>query len=209
MTNNNLSLKKIAAATGLFLGAFALSAFAGDWTPAGCPAPGCNTAAPINVSNAAQYKEGSLAVGKSSGPANGFDLDVGGNANFAGSLITTGLSVSGLTDTLGLRVGGANANNSGYVLTNDGTGIAEWKAASASSVVEPTFYSINTTGSVRDYTLGRHSLCAFSGDHVGNNTVVGDQTNSLKRNDDGTWVVNISPNGTYLNARYPVGVYCI
>ncbi len=126
---NNLSLKKIATATGLFLGAFALSAFAGDWTPAGCAAPGCNTAAPINVSSVSQYKEGSLAVGKSSGPTNGFDLDVDGNVNFTGSLITSGISVSGLTNTLNLKVGGANANSSGYVLTNDGTGIAEWKAA--------------------------------------------------------------------------------
>ena len=135
MTNNNLSLKKIAAATGLFLGAFALSAFAGDWTPAGCAAPGCNTAAPINVSSVSQYKEGSLAVGKSSGPTNGFDLDVDGNVNFTGSLITSGISVSGLTNTLNLKVGGANANSSGYVLTNDGTGIAEWKAATGGSSI--------------------------------------------------------------------------
>jgi len=157
MTNNNLSLKKIAAATGLFLGAFALSAFAGDWTPAGCAAPGCNTGAPINVTNSSQYKEGSLAIGKSSAPTAGFDLDVDGNANFTGSLIATGMSISGLTNTLSLKVGGANANNSGYVLTNDGTGLAEWRAAAGGS----TNYSSSFCYAIRAGRWAREG--AFSG----------------------------------------------
>jgi hypothetical protein len=169
MTNNNLSLKKIAAATGLFLGAFALSAFAGDWTPAGCAAPGCNTLAPINVGGD-QFKSGRLAIGKDSLPANDYDLEVGGNANFTGSLLTTGISVSGLTNTLNLKVGGANANSSGYVLTNDGTGLAEWKAAAGSSTgFDSSFcYALRAGRWTRDGALSGYYLKGVTKSSDGN-----------------------------------------
>jgi hypothetical protein len=148
---NNLSFKKIATATGLFLGAFTFSALAVDWTPppAGCTAPACNTAAPINVSTIAQHKEGNLAIGKSSDPATGFDLDVGGNTKISGyidsgNIISTGINVSGLIETIGLKVGGPNASNLGYVLTNDGNGNAVWNAsASGITLSEVRAFSVN------------------------------------------------------------------
>ena len=85
-----LSIKKIATVSGLFLGAFVLSAIAANsWTPATQNPPDGNTDAPINVGVSPQFKTGPLAVGKTSVPATGFDLDVDGLGLF------TGLSVSG------------------------------------------------------------------------------------------------------------------
>ena len=165
---NNLSFKKIATATGLFLGAFTFSVLAADWTPppVGCTAPSCNTPAPINVSTDPQHKEGNLAIGKSSDPATGFDLDVGGNANFAGSVLSTGINVSGLIETIGLKVGGPNANTSGYVLTNDGAGNAVWGAsASGITLSDVSVFSVNVVrnGGVRRTTTPTPYLfCALS-----------------------------------------------
>lgn len=204
---NNLSLKKIATATGFFLGAFTLSVLAESWTAPTCAAPNCNTGAPINVTSADQYKEGRLAIGKNSLPVAGADLDVDGNAAFSGKIVSAELS-SGLVSALTLKVGGVDSDKNGYVLTNDGTGNVQWKAA-ASSVVTPVVYDIFSTTSGGDYTLGKHALCTFSGDHVGNNTVVGDQVNSMRRNTDGTWSVNISANGVYIGSKYKLVVYCI
>lgn len=168
---NNLSLKKIATITGLFLGAFTFSVIAADWTPATCAAPGCNTPAPINVSTSPQAKEGNLSIGKNSLPGTGLNLDVGGNAKFSGyidsgSIITTGISVSGLIETIGLKVGGPNASNSGYVLTNTGTGNAEWRAsASGITLTDVSVFSVNVVrnGGVRRTTTPTPYLfCALS-----------------------------------------------
>ena len=133
--NNNLNLKKIATIAGLFLGAFAISAFAASWTPPITSAPGGNTGAPINVTTSPQYKEGSLAIGKGSLPSLGFDLEVDGPAIFSGALIAGGLSTEGITKTGYLTVGGSDSDKAGYVLTNKAdsagkaTGEVEWKPA--------------------------------------------------------------------------------
>lgn len=204
---NQISIKKIASATGLFLGAFALSVMAADWTPAPCEAPGCNTPAPINVGGAWQSKEGdltlekTLSVGKETA-ASGYSLDVNGLGFFSG------VTVSGLADVANLKVTSPGFDTAGKVLTSNGEGIAEWKtpAAGQGQAQVPVFIALPANG---DYNLGAHTLCVFSGDHVGNNTVVGNQANSLRRNNDGTWVANVSSNGAYLNSKYSVGVYCI
>jgi hypothetical protein len=131
---NNLSFKKIATVAGLFLGAFAISAFAANWTPPTNVAPGGNTGAPINITSTPQYKLGPLAIGKDSNPNESFSLDVVGAGNFS-TLLTLGLKVSGRTDTEFLKVGGAGAATPGYVLTNTAdaegkaSGVAEWKPA--------------------------------------------------------------------------------
>jgi hypothetical protein len=80
----SLNINKIAVVSGLFLGAFALSALAASWTPPRSNPPADNTDAPINVGMVAQYKSGALAVGKTSAPAIGFDLDVDGLGFFYG-----------------------------------------------------------------------------------------------------------------------------
>jgi len=58
------NIKKISVVTGLFLGAFVLSAFAEEWKPATVAAPGGNTGAPINVTDKAQAKIGTFAIGQ-------------------------------------------------------------------------------------------------------------------------------------------------
>ncbi len=83
------NLKKIGVIAGLFLGAFAVSAFAAGWTPAPCSNPAsCNTEAPLNVSNSDQFKVGRLAVGKSSAPTTGYALEVIGTGSFTGMLVS-------------------------------------------------------------------------------------------------------------------------
>jgi hypothetical protein len=201
---NNLSIKKVATVSGLFLGAFALSVLAADWTEAPCAAPGCNTAAPINVSRDAQKKFGGMVLAGGDATASGAMLDVDGVGSF------TGLSVAGRISSNFLTLTAPGYATENYVLTNTGGGNAEWKALPAQQAQVPTFVPTFTVlGAGGDYNLGSHSLCVFSGDHVGNNTVVGDQANSIKRNNDGTWVAHVSPNGGYLGSKYQVGIYCI
>jgi len=119
------NIKKISVVTGLFLGAFVLSALAGSWTQATCNAPECNTGAPINVTISPQSKLGPLAVSKASLPTTGYALDVQGSGLFSGLLI------SGRTITDTITIGGVDMSRRGYVLTNDGTGNTEWKAPSS------------------------------------------------------------------------------
>jgi hypothetical protein len=134
---NQLSLKKVASVTGLFLGAFALSVIAADWTPPGCAPtdnPGCNTGAPINVSSNQQTKLGALAIRNASQNPNGSSLDV------RGLITSTGLFVEGIAqaDTVDvlrtLKVAGANSTQENWVLSNSGGGVVEWKAQNTSGV---------------------------------------------------------------------------
>jgi hypothetical protein len=58
-------VSKILVVTGLLLGAFAVSAFATDWSAPQSPAPACTSGnpgcdAPVNVGYSAQIKQGNL-----------------------------------------------------------------------------------------------------------------------------------------------------
>ncbi len=55
-------ITRIAAITGLMLGAFALAVTAGTWTAPTCSPPDCNVDAPINVGVSAQTKLGALGL---------------------------------------------------------------------------------------------------------------------------------------------------
>jgi len=201
--NNNLNLKKIATIAGLFLGAFAISAFAASWTPPITAAPSGNTGAPINVTALSQYKEGSLAIGKSSSPSPGFDLEVDGPAIFSGALIAGGLSTEGITKTGYLTVGGSDSDKAGYVLTNKAdsagkaTGEVEWKPAGSgngNSSNNASVYNFNSRyyelmknedfrAWFRSFPKGEAMLKPLSGDFV------------VKFNDEG-W----SPSNTRITA---------
>jgi hypothetical protein len=122
---NNLSIKKVATVSGLFLGAFALSVLAADWTEAPCAAPGCNTAAPINVSRDAQTKLGGMVLAGGDATPSGAMLDVDGVGSF------TGLSVAGRISSNFLTLTAPGYATANYVLTNTGGGNAEWKAPSS------------------------------------------------------------------------------
>ncbi len=145
---NQLSLKKVASVTGLFLGAFALSVIAADWTPAGCGAPGCNTGAPINVSSNQQTKLGALAIGSASQNPNGSSLDVRGLVTSTG-LLVEGIATADTVDVLRtLKVAGANSTQANWVLANAGEGVVEWKAQNTGGVtlaeVTPFVLSVPT-----------------------------------------------------------------
>ncbi len=132
---NQLSLKKVASVTGLFLGAFALSVLAADWTPEGCAAPGCNTAAPINVSSNQQTKLGALAIRSASQNPNGSNLDVQGLVTSSG-LLVEGIATADTVEVLNtLKVAGPNSTQLNWVLANKGDGEVEWKAQNTSSGV--------------------------------------------------------------------------
>lgn len=55
-------ITRVATVSGLILGAFALSAFAGTWTAPTAPPPGGNPDAPINVGYDVQTKQGGIIL---------------------------------------------------------------------------------------------------------------------------------------------------
>lgn len=115
---NNTFIKKIAAFTGIALGAFALSAMATwtapDFTPPNCPltTPGCNE--PINIGNVDQNKDAGISLksllvdgdsiftGKSlMGSALATDIDPDYTLKVVGGITTDKLFVSGGISTSG------------------------------------------------------------------------------------------------------------
>ena len=136
---NTKQLKRIATLAGLMIGSFAFAVMSETytWTPATTAAPGDNMPAPINVSKNSQSKRGGLQIlGESLN--NGYALDVNGPGYF------TGLTVSGSIVVNSLFVNSTDKDKAGYVLTNDGTGKAEWKAKGSSSITlsEVTPFSV-------------------------------------------------------------------
>lgn len=123
------SIKQVAVVSGLFLGAFVLSALAADWTPPTANPPSNNTPAPINVGTASQVKAGPFAVGQGTVAESGLDFQVAKVAKLGALWVSGDAKIVGTTTTDRLTVGGVNAGNAGYVLTNDnlGSGRAEWK----------------------------------------------------------------------------------
>ncbi|MFA6554764.1 MAG: hypothetical protein WCS89_04670 [Candidatus Paceibacterota bacterium] len=188
MKNFSPSLTKIASATGLFFGIFAISALASDWIPATGIAPNNNTPAPINVSTKAQYKLGSLAIGTASpsvNPAtllNNYALEVEGSGWFQG-----GLGVGGLTITNTLKVGGNDSDKPGYVLANDGSGNAQWKSLGV----------LNSNGSGGANTIGNAGNGSPATEYVTCTTV--GQTNP----------VHVSTNPISCTAFCPAGKHVV
>ncbi len=192
---NNLSIKKVATVSGLFLGAFAFSVLAANWTEAPCAAPGCNTGAPINVTDTEQTKAGnlilnrSLSVGKDTKAIDGYNFDVSGFSIF------DGIKVAGLTETTNLMV--KSAGSDGNVLTRGVDGLAEWKAPAntgLTSLTVSTFQVIIPRGennvTVRTATTDTAFLfCAISKmDNFANS----DRDNSscaVEKLTDGKWKI--------------------
>ena len=201
---NQLSLKKVASVTGLFLGAFALSVIAADWTPAGCAAGGCNTAAPINVSSNQQTKLGALAIRNASQNPNGSSLDV------RGLITSTGLFVEGIAtaDTVDvtrtLKVAGANSDQANWVLANKGGGVVEWKAQNTSGVtiseVTPYLLSVPTDSTkvappvIKTTAPATYLYCALSRVESEMGRVDAGLLSKgycqIAKNDDGTWTLS-------------------
>lgn len=100
MNSSKKLLTRVAAFVGVSLGAFALAAVAGTWTPPTSTAPNGNVDAPINVGSTAQMKEGALGIGRT--PTTGYKFDVMGSgwidaigANSA--IVTNNVTVGSLT----------------------------------------------------------------------------------------------------------------
>ncbi len=202
---NQLTLKKVASVTGLFLGAFALSVIAADWTPAGCGAPGCNTGAPINVTANQQVKAGALTLGNLSQNPNGSSLDVRGTVTSEG-LLVEGIATADTVDVLRtLKVAGANSTQANWVLANKGGGEVEWKAQNTSngvtvSEVTPFLLSVPTDGTktAAPVTLSTapatYLFCALTRveSEMGrvNAGIFSDGYCQITKNDDGTWTLS-------------------
>ncbi len=196
-------IRKVASITGLLLGAFALSAIASDWGPAGCAAPGCNTGAPINVTITPQHKAGPLAVGKASDPTTGFDLDVVGVGFFGGVKVGGALEVIGNTKLKTLQIGDATPSGDkqvGYVLSKkDENGTVEWKASAnqsltVSSVAEFEIAVKRNGGLQSTTTPVPYLFCALSRVESEMGRVNADPTSSgycqVTKNTDGKWTVS-------------------
>ena len=129
MKNTSSMLVRIASFTGIALGAFALVAAAGTWTPPPQTAPAGNVDAPINVGSSAQAKVGGLRIGDTTLPTTNM-LEVVGKALFAsnigvsGSVIATNV-IATSTVTESLKVTKNFADN--RVLTSDKYGNASWE----------------------------------------------------------------------------------
>ncbi len=129
MKNTQTRIVRIAAATGITLGAFALSVVAATWTAPTSAPPNGNVDAPINVGYGLQTKYGYLdIVGQvSAGVANTYGLIVeNGNVGIGTLTPTTKLEVVGTASMTGLVVSGGSPA-SGQVLTSDANGVATWQ----------------------------------------------------------------------------------
>lgn len=155
-------IKKISIVTGLLIGSFALSVLAEDmdivssgWKPAPCTPDQCNTASPLNVSKTVQNKDGGLSLGGLS-LINGYALEVNGLGYF------TGLKVAGTVSTKGLIVEDGDQTKGG-VLTNDGTGKAEWKPINQLNGNGSTGSSLNSSYCYASKASGSYPVGAFDG----------------------------------------------
>lgn len=197
MNNKNLP-NKIATITGLFLGAFVLSALAVDWTPPTALPPANNTLAPINVGASSQFKAGSLAVGKASVPTTGYNLEVSGNGLLGGLLVSGDARIIGKTVTDRLQIGSTDISKAGYVLTNkDGTGEAEWEPVGGDGDIalsEVAFFDIKVPrngGVISLDTPRAFSFCAMS--KLGPDFANSDRPKSfckIERLNDGKWRIS-------------------
>lgn len=201
---NQLTLKKVASVTGLFLGAFALSVMAADWTPAGCDAPGCNVGAPINVTISPQVKAGALTIAGSSQNQNGSSMDVKGLVTSTG-LLVEGIATADTVDVLNtLKVAGENSGQVGYVLANKGGGEVEWKAQNPGGVsisqVTPFVLSVPTDGSktaapvTKSTAPTTYLYCALTRveSEMGrvDAGIFSDGYCQITKNNDGTWTLS-------------------
>ncbi len=168
---NQLSLKKVASVTVIFIGAFALSVFASSWSPAGCSAPGCNSEGPIIGSderNLPQTKTGALTIDNGSQNPNSSTLDVKGLFSMVGLYLSNGIASADTVNVLNkLIVKGVNSDKVGYVLANNGSGVAEWKPSIAGGITisNVSFFPLNLirNGGVQTYTTPTPYLfCGFS-----------------------------------------------
>lgn len=164
---NQITIKKVAVTTGLFLGAFALSVMAADWTPAGCAAPGCNTEAPINVGSNQQTKSGALTIGGASQNADGSSFFVNGLIKTVGLFVEGMATVDSLNVASSLKVTSTGFATANSVLTNVGGGVAEWKvpAAGGLTLSEVTAFplSVVRNGGLQTYTTATPYLfCALT-----------------------------------------------
>ncbi len=168
---NKLSLKKVASVTVIFIGAFALSVFASSWSPAGCSAPGCNSEGPIIGSderNLPQTKTGALTIDNGSQNPNSSTLDVKGLFSMVGLYLSNGIASADTVNVLNkLIVRGTNSEKVGYVLANNGSGVAEWKAPNTGGITisEVRFFPLNVIryGGVQTYTTpSTYLFCGLS-----------------------------------------------
>ena len=128
MNNKTSTLARIATITGLALGAFALSAVAGNWTapsttPPTCPSGQSGCDAPINVGASNQAKVGTLSIGTSIPSA--WKLDVEGGGYLQALVVGTNIP-----KTFQYLDGNQGDNK---VLTSYANGDASWKAPSGGS----------------------------------------------------------------------------
>lgn len=178
-------------ALGLFVGIITFSLPALAQFPAPCAPPGCNAAAPLNVSAEAQIKTGNLQL-------NG--LDAGGNPRTYGLLIANGrVGIGTLTPTAKLHVVGNvriqdGTQSAGKILTSGVDGTAYWASSTASFVVSDyDYYSINIRRNSTE-TLTTPSPYTFCGlTRLGPDFANSDNPNSycaIDRNGDGTWRIH-------------------
>lgn len=165
---NQLSLRKVASVTALFMGAFAISVFASSWSPASCGAPGCNTEGPITEDRVRQTKTGALTIDSSSPFANGSNLDVVGLLSSTGLSVPAGIASADTVEALNvLKVKGNNAEKTGYVLTNNGAGVAEWKPSRAGALtiseVRPFILNVKRNGGLQTRTTpDAYKFCSLT-----------------------------------------------
>ncbi len=178
-------------ALGLFVGIITFSLPALAQFPAPCAPPGCNAAAPLNVSAEAQIKTGNLQLNA---------VDAGGNPYTYGLLVRYGrVGIGTLTPTAKLHVVGNvqiqdGTQSAGRILTSNADGTAYWASSTASFVVSDyDYYSINvvrnTTQSLT--TPSAYTFCGLTrlGPDFANSDYPGSYC-AIDRNSNGTWRIH-------------------
>lgn len=162
MKNTSIQISRIAAITGLALGAFALAAIAqtgSTWNNPSHTPPTCNTGepgcdAPINVGGTIatpQYKAGALGIGALTGMPPGTAFEVFGTGLFTG-IVTGNLNVS------------AGSPAAGNLLISDASGNASWVSPSAALTTEIKTCT-QSTGGVNYGNVSCTAYCS-AGKHV-------------------------------------------
>jgi hypothetical protein len=124
--------------------------------------PGCNP--PINVSATPQYKQGALALGKTTSPIVGADLDVQGIASVGALAIAGDISIGGGTPA------------DGMVLTAvDATGLAQWETPAAATP-STDFSAVGSTITVDVGTNGQTKTVTVPNTPVNAKAVIGNWT---------------------------------
>ena len=173
--------------------------FAGSYTSPKCAPTGCNTDIPINITNIAQSKTGSLSIGTNNPIAPGYKFSAVGGLSYLQGLVTTGITITG------------NEGEGKVLKYSASTGLASWQylntgiPSDSTMTVKDFSISIPREGEASTIIPNTYQYCAIS--QLGPDFANSDKSASVcsvNRNTDATWSLygkRLNDPGFLCNAR--------